>query len=802
MYKSFSSLDALFDYMREDKEWDGAETTHRNRYPLRFVLFENFSDFSEFIVNRPEGVFTFSIKDLLSQDHPDLFPTYTQLSQLVKDYVKYLPANDYIIYPFSEMTRFYEPREFMTLVKTMKAYSPPAEGQAEKVRVYIPIVGMQGKMSVFMEDNHTYVWEYKSPRENSIYNLIIAPGSTYGISGLEQKYSVVSNLGEWLKLWEKGEAVKRSIICTSKTIFANAVNAQPDNAFQYTECTNAYELLTNGLKLDFGGIAFNEADIDKWERLAGLIDIENFDFHAFINERFDTFKLKTSADFIKTWFECESDFDRWLLAIYFRKVNADKGYVCAALSTCENLSTSELFSNIATLIFDVPFTDDNIKERREALKEAAKHGVKITDAAEHKVYAKLSAMMAGEPEARYNAVKLMTAFTESDRRLVIESLGRGILNRSDVERIYPGVYHYMTPLGIQLASSNQWIAKYIDAYRASKIADNADEVQPLLLEVNASPATFQHWTDNLKTVKTQLHNRPDIDVYYWIDGLGIDWIPFITQIIKKHNRENVYLNEVYIARAALPTTTAVNKPKLQELIPEGKLQKIGDLDSNAHASTSGYPQYIIEEMDIVEKAVTNVLSQYNGKKIAFVSDHGLTYMAQYGVGLNLAGIESNHEGRVAKRIGAPTVGDNKFILLDDGNTLCPLTDDSLSAKTHKGHGAHGGATPEEVLVPILIVSSQPNASVYSADLIENEIDGTNPVVKLSIRGLNSVDVPVVEYNNSTYCLIKESGDIFSSEKLNLVDTATKFTLNIGHYAKTFSIKISTGASEADDLFDF
>ena len=56
MHKSFQSLDELFDYLKVDKEWEGAEATMHNRYPIRFILFENFADFNEFVVNRPSGV--------------------------------------------------------------------------------------------------------------------------------------------------------------------------------------------------------------------------------------------------------------------------------------------------------------------------------------------------------------------------------------------------------------------------------------------------------------------------------------------------------------------------------------------------------------------------------------------------------------------------------------------------------------------------------------------------------------------------------------------------------------------------
>lgn len=310
------------------------------------------------------------------------------------------------------------------------------------------------------------------------------------------------------------------------------------------------------------------------------------------------------------------------------------------------------------------------------------------------------------------------------------------------------------------------------------------------------------WKDDFKTVRTILHNRNDIDVIYWIDGLGVDWIPFIRNIVAGYAKENVYLNEIHIAASELPTTTLVNKPKLKSLLPEGtELPKTGDLDTFAHKSKT-YPQYIIEEMAIVEEAIKTVLDEYNGKKIAFVSDHGLTYLSQHEVGMKLAGVKSDHEGRVATATSHVNT-DKNYIILDDGKTLVSLTHRSLTDKVNKGHGAHGGATPEEVLVPILILSSQKNPSNYSISLVSDELEGTNPVVKLIIKGLSSIDVPSIDYNGMTYKLNMIGENKYESEKLSLVDTATKVTLRINDKPiNTFNIKVSTGASEEYDLFDF
>ena len=407
MYRSFSSLQELFDHIREDKEWTGANAAQHNRYPIRFILFDNFSDFSEFIVNRPSGIYKYSIETMLDEDYPDNFMSYTELSKKIRSFTKKIPVNDFIIYPFSEMARFYDndkQHEFDSLVTTIRGEQAPENAQNKHVRLYIPIVGMQSKMGKFINDINAFVWEYKSGTDKGVYTLVLTDGTTYAVSGLKENYTVVHNLYEWLKLWEKGEEVKQTIICSSPNIYANAYHAQPDNAFTYLKCKNAFQFLSQGLGLDFGITEEpNEEEMPYWEQLASEIDITTFNFEEFVKERLDTFSLQNGIDFIKAWFDCDTDFDRWLLTIYFRKVSNANGYINRAVSLCAKLNKSELFSNIATLIFSDLNKDVSIVERRAAMNLAAEQGVKITDEARQKLKARLKAMATDPQEGYYQA---------------------------------------------------------------------------------------------------------------------------------------------------------------------------------------------------------------------------------------------------------------------------------------------------------------------------------------------------------------------------------------------------------------
>ena len=805
MYKEFGSLEDLYQEIETDKNWTGAESSLRNRYPIRFVLFENFGDFGEFVqVCQDHDVYVQSIEKWMKEEQDDKLITYSQLAALFESYIKSLPANDFVIAPFSEITRFYDNMryaEFDSLLKTIRLIQSPEEAQSGHQRIYVPIIGMQSKVSKFKDDPNIHIWEYHSGTEYDNYHLILTNGTTYGVKGLEERYTLCEDLRHWIALWKNvGAKIKPQIICTSKCIFANSDNAQPDNAFKYTVCNNAFEFLTEGLGINLGKLSLREEDMPYWEELASCIDVTDFDFDVFVNQRFNTLNLNDENAFVQTWFEYKDTFSRWLLKTYFVWKSGERSYLIRVLENVTSLSTSDLFSQIATHIFDEPLDEASIGQRLSLLKEAKRQHVQIKSLAEQKVKAKLSAMAADPERGPLFAMKYMSPLTLSEQCLMVEWVGQGKIEKNDIKNLFPELYAYLLPSSIKTGKGNGWTNEYFQEYCLSKVGNQeTGSLAKKLKELNGSQVSFETWRDGFKTVKTLMHNRQDIDIYYWIDGLGVDWIPFMTQVIDKHKADGVFLNEIYVAASELPTVTSVNKTKLDELA-NGKLEKIGDVDKFAHTQKT-YPAYLVEEFRIVEDAISKVLSLYNGKKIAFVSDHGISYMAQFGAGLNLAGVETDHAGRCGHWLKGSAQTDNNYIVLDDGQTLCSLNNNSLSAKTPMGQGAHGGATPEEVLVPIIIVSNQKNANAYSAKLQSSEIVASSPVVRYTIKGLSSIDTPFVTYNDVDYALHNIGGDVYESERLNLVNTSTRIILHIGDFKQTDNLSINTGAQE-NDLFGF
>ena len=703
MNKDFEHIDCLVEEVKKDKAADGASSSMLNRYPVRFILFDNFADSKEFVTELIGlGVTKMQkIVDWMDQEHPDQILTHSYLANCIKQYIEDNSDSDCIIVPFSELARFYDnhtAKEFEALVGDIKGIQATASGSSNRQRIYIPMIGQYGKMSKFFSDSQSVIWHLVRTKQENGYHLTLTR-STYQVTELEQAFTLVHSVTDWLKVW-RDENAKPDIICTSKSIYALADNAQPDNALSYTVCDNAYEFLTKGLHLDFGEIKYQSEDAINWEKLAREIEYKNFSFEKFFNKYFDIFDLADYTVFVKTWFENPEHFKRWLLATYYTKRFCNKGYICQLLRECKLYNNQEFVSAAALSVFDMDNPEEYLNERAVILSYAYKNKIQLTDNVNDKLYRKLENVAL---ENGYDtAMRYITGLSVGEKELMIRWIANDHVPVNKLAVLYPELYNYMEKSCGISDIHQKWVLDYMDAYKQAKLSNKYTElISASINEKNTNSVTFNSWYNQFSTVRTLLSGRKDIEVFYWIDGLGVDWIPFIMRLVEQYKSEGIFLNEIMVARSLLPSKTENNKIDLLKLA-NGELFKKGDLDGFAHKCTF-YPRYIIEEINIVESAVREIISEHAGKKIAIISDHGLSYLSQLRSGYNLGGIKSDHYGRCAITKTGVTTQDDKYVTLDDGQTICSLRHNSLAAKIADGQGCHGGCTPEEVLVPIIIL---------------------------------------------------------------------------------------------------
>lgn len=798
MYEAFENFDYLLQCVKEDKVSTGINAASAGRFPVRFVMFDNFKDCYDFVDHLTDnGVELQSVDCWLDSQYPDLLITYSKLSDKICSFVSSKEDTDIVIAPFSELARFYNNNrpdiEFDALISDVKAIQASHTAYENHQRVYIPIVGLEAKMSKFFNDSQITVWYYKNPIPQQNYRLILTNGSTYGVNGLDNNYSVVNSVSEWLRLW-RDQKMKRNIICTSRSIYAYAEYAQPDNAFDFEPCDSVYKFLTDGLGLHLRFLSNKEEAAQYWLELAKEINIESFDFKTFFNDKFDIHALAGYDVFVKTWFENEHPFDRWLLTSYYLKKFCSKGYICESITNLNGFTNADLTQAIALTIFNLENPEDYLFERNAVLSHISKAKVVLPETIQQKLIDKINQVV--ETSGYSTALRYVSLVTNAEKALLIDWVSHSHISKEDIRELYPQLYYYLgTSFGIKDAES-KWVLKYIDDYKNAKIGNvYTNEVLNTISEKNHDTIKFNSWYNNFSTTRTLLNNRNDIDVFFWIDGLGLDWLPFIQYVIGLRKHDKFFLNEVYVSRADIPTKTENNKKSLL-LLAKDNLPKEGDLDSVSH-KVRQYPQYIIDDMEKIAEIINSILDNNPDKKIAIVSDHGISYLPQLCPGLNLPGFESDHGGRIAT-VKKPTI-DNRYIILDDNTTVCALQHNSLCSKIHDGSGCHGGCSPEEVLVPILIISSQPNATNWNAKLQDFEVSASNPILTFDISGLSFNDIPIVEYNNVRYDLKYQSGNSYITPSLPLSQDAKTIRVIVGDTHRDFNLELNLGLEE-EELF--
>lgn len=803
MYSEYNSFEELKAVVVADREQSEIDVSTRNRYPIRFVLFDNFRDCSLFVdfVQEEMDAIVQSVDKWIDPDYPDLMITYTELAERIQAHIRKMDGANCVIAPFSELARFYENDEkktFDALLKTIKAIEAGSKSFNNHQRVYVPIVGLEGKMESFKSDSQSTIWRLRSEDKGLTYRLVITNGETFGVQGLEEHYTVVHTIQEWLNIWKDADKqVTPNIICTSKSIFGNAIFAQPDNAFSFVPCNDAYEFITKGLQLQFGGMTKVLGDGENWEELASQIDISNgFSFSKYVKDYFSIKEIDTYKAFIKLWFDYPGQYERWLLARFYQLQQNGEDLICRILTKTTVLTGNDF---IEQMVLDMTEIESEMTIRQYCLREAAKRNVILREGVESTLNSRLQAIA-----SKYNAasaLKYCTGITNKEKELAISWLGRGLISVDQIKPFYPDMYHYFaTPLGVSVNIPN-WLPEYMKEYKRAKMSNTyTSEIESQIKTLNSSEVSFDTWYQSFSTTRTLLQNRGDIEVLYWVDGLGIEWIPLIKEIIREKNNQNIFLNDIKIARAILPSTTEVNKPDLQKLLPEyEQLMKMGDLDNHAHQPTNMWPSTIIKEVKLVREIIEEIITKYNGKKIAIISDHGLTYLSQLLNGIGLNGVESDHHGRVAMTQNGNWTKDDNYFRLEDGKTVCALRHQSLCNKVPKGQGIHGGCTPEEILVPIFIISSYVGDAEWSADILTLELNGANPVVQFRIKNVPSVEIPVLEYDGIRYALHQVNGEIFESEPIAVNEHCDTVSLVIGSIIRPYKVSISTGAKE-EDLF--
>lgn len=676
--QSFASVEELLNEIKKDSQ---STAVLNRRYAVRFIMLDNFNLYQEFIKEMTKSdVEIFNLEQLVDTNDKDSWITIDALVDAIKSLKRKV-----VVSPFSEIVRFYKDNKFKALFEGISLF----ESEDTSTRIYIPLIGLKHRFENFL---NTFSRIEESQPVWAVYCAKSQPVEIYLVPNnfpCPNSINCLNNVYEWLVFW-KTHAPTERILCLSETLNTYSKYAQPDNIFDIRTIKNAFEFITQFLNIQID-VEYKANDEYFWAQLLSLIDCKKcsaFSFKAFVEGHFNVRQLSIQ-NLLNKWASIDTtEFDRWLLKHYYLQFIADNEYLNGIILDCVDYSALRLFREIALSIFVDTNSRSQIIERNTLLNLFSnQYKLPESDLSEMK-----EQILEIEKSDIDKAIFLCSGRFDFEKELFIGWYKAGKLSLSKLQNIYPDLAAYMNDLKL-----DSWVNTYIQAYKKAKIENKyTDEIKRIMADKNANENSFYEWynSNEFELSKELLAKEKPDKVVYWIDGLGIEYLSLIKEIISKSNFQ---IEKLKIAKTGIPSSTDHNK--FEEVV------KIDAIDSYIHNNLYQYPQTICKEIEIVKDIFNNILAQPDETTIAIVSDHGLTALSRL-VDSKKYIAKASHEGRYIKLDTEETIEDTDYIRYKNGadNFKVALTHASLNTKPVRE--VHGGCTPEEILVPFIVVSNK------------------------------------------------------------------------------------------------
>jgi len=236
----------------------------------------------------------------------------------------------------------------------------------------------------------------------------------------------------------------------------------------------------------------------------------------------------------------------------------------------------------------------------------------------------------------------------------------------------------------------------------------------------------------------------------------VEYLSYITELARKKGL-SIHID---VARADLPTITSVNKSFYDGWTGLSKYKE-EELDETKHKKKGGYfyteekkPIHLVKELEIIKKAIEcakTSLAMHECRQFVIASDHGASRLAVLRKDENPhpTDTQGEHSGRCCK---AYEESDREFVIEENGYFV--RTDYGRYKGSREANvEVHGGASLEEILVPIITLKLKKQTDidirVLNADSLQaDRHKGT--YIDLYISDVASVDKVTVVVDGVKY----------------------------------------------------
>ena len=356
-----------------------------------------------------------------------------------------------------------------------------------------------------------------------------------------------------------------------------------------------------------------------------------------------------------------------------------------------------------------------------------------------------------------NAIYYLTDLTQPEKERIITWLsvyGDKYSSKQLVEilrGIYPDLAYYLSDYHYK----NELLNKYFSLYKYQKVINRI--LPSFIEEVNNQAKSL----DFVSVLKSRSLLLDTIDVSearaFFFDALGVEYLSYFRD---KCSEYGLSLS-VSCARCELPSLTSFNKDFVDTLRNKGCIvTDIKELDEIKHHGEDNFdyekvktPVYLIRELEIIDELIKKIRvsilnEQY--KKAIIVSDHGASRLAVLYEKENIWSMETKgeHSGRCCKVSEIDSKPDDA---IEQSDYWVLANYDRFRGSRKANVEVHGGATIEEVTIPIIeITQKQSNIEAFIIDSFRTISLGAkeHAIIKVYV-GIKSNSISI-KINDSYY----------------------------------------------------
>ncbi|MHA1755816.1 MAG: BREX-4 system phosphatase PglZ, partial [Promethearchaeota archaeon] len=666
-------------------------------------------------------------------------------------------------------------------------------------RIYIPMLGLWERFQKeFLENFHrknewATIWKIDEQVEQQI--------KIYQVNfSLKTGRSILKTTSDWFELW-KHDKIK-SLISSSRSLGYLYKDFLPDAIYEMEELTDHKSYIKSIIGIDIP-IKYSKKETEFWIQLteeleSRLTNNELITFEYYIRECFNIKNIinLSNLKLLKLYLDTPDKYKRWLLKAWIlSNKKYEMSYLYYVLLDSKNYTDDELIYSIWFKIFsDDEYKSDHFRERKEMIefihiKSSISYSLIESD---------ISDFLNGIENISFSKQSdYLTKITIAERIHIINQFIKQddlLENMPILKEIYPEIYYYLSwDMPLDELQESSWITDYFREYCLSKLLNKpTDKLIEILNKKNLDSNTFYSWY-----YKFQSYPEFKDAKVIWIDGLGAEWTSLLLYIINKHIKDtNKIITKKSIVKVNLPSITDCNR--------YSDSFQILNLDNYIHKEKPyQHPRSLIEQIELIESIVKDKILKYSENKIVIIADHGFTFLAQkkYGNFKKFDYENADHEGRCLW-VDRKFKSDTNFLyhIVDKGlhkNKKVLIALKYTSLQNIPFREVHGGATPEEILVPYIEISKTHKELEHSISLKSNEISTSSPKLNIIIEPEPRVN-PILTIKEKQYTLKKEKR-YWCIEMKGFLPKEYFAILNVGNknYPISFIIK---GGLEEEELF--